>query len=255
LKGHDAYIIKLGGSVITKKDKKYETDVETLCRIASYLSISKPSVIVHGGGSFGHYIVNEILQRKERLETVDLPHISHIMDRLSHEVIRCLIEKGIPAVSFPPHSLCTVIRGKMQCSLETLRRTVNRGLVPVTYGDSILSEDGIEIVSGDTLMVFIAKKLGIRKLVFLTDVDGVYQDLKSKKIVNHLVIKRNEPLPIKADESSHTDVTGGMKAKINSLRDLPPGSKVYILNGRNERQVYRVLIKDENPSTLIEVMD
>jgi isopentenyl phosphate kinase len=75
LKGHDAYIIKLGGSVITKKDKKYETDVETLCRIASYLSISKPSVIVHGGGSFGHYIVNEILQRKERLETVDLPHI------------------------------------------------------------------------------------------------------------------------------------------------------------------------------------
>jgi len=249
------YIIKLGGSVITKKDKKYETDRDSLCRIADYLKISKPLVIIHGGGSYGHYMVFSIIQEKKKLEDMDLSQISYIMDKLNHEVIQCLLEKGIPAVSFPPHSMCRIINGKILCNLDTLREAVARGLVPVLFGDSVLSDDRIEIVSGDTLMVLVANELGIKRLYFLTDVDGLYEDMDTKKIVRRLKVSKNEEIRLDLRGSSSIDVTGGMKAKIESLKNLLPGSKAYILNGRNNDHLYKALIKGENPSTLIEVLE
>ncbi|MCE4605865.1 MAG: hypothetical protein F7B59_00830 [Desulfurococcales archaeon] len=251
----NGYIVKLGGSVITIKDKKYKTDKETLCRIADYLRISKPLVIIHGGGSYGHYVVFSIIQEKTKVEDVDLPRISHTMDKLNHEVVQCLLKKGIPAVSFPPHSICQVINGSIVCSLETVKEAVTRGLIPVLYGDSILSSNGIEIVSGDILMVLAANELGIKRLYFLTDVDGLYEDLETKKIVRHLMVSKNKQLHLDIRGSSAIDVTGGMRAKIESLRNLIPGARAYILNGRKEDHLYKALIKGENPSTLIEVSE
>ncbi|MCE4614920.1 MAG: hypothetical protein F7B60_05280 [Desulfurococcales archaeon] len=251
----ERFIIKLGGSVITKKDRRYKADKESLCQIVDHLKVSKPLVIVHGGGSFGHYMVYNILQRKARLEHTDLPQISYIMDKLNQEVIQCLLDKGIPAVSFPPHSLCRIIDSAVSCNMETMKEAVSRRLVPVLYGDSVLAGNGIEILSGDTLTVLAAREINVKRLYFLTDVDGLYEDLETKEIVRHLVIKKGEPLPFNVKGSSTIDVTGGMRAKINSLKNLLSGSKVYILNGRNQEHLYRALIKGENPSTLIEVYD
>ncbi|KKK70895.1 hypothetical protein LCGC14_2919400, partial [marine sediment metagenome] len=49
-------LLKLGGSVITNKEKPLSARTKTIYNIVSKLKrIDEPIVIVHGGGSYGHY--------------------------------------------------------------------------------------------------------------------------------------------------------------------------------------------------------
>ena len=49
-------LIKLGGSIITNKQKPLTARISEIKQIASHLrKIKEPFVVVHGGGSFGHY--------------------------------------------------------------------------------------------------------------------------------------------------------------------------------------------------------
>ncbi|MEB3758778.1 MAG: isopentenyl phosphate kinase family protein [Desulfurococcales archaeon] len=246
------YIVKLGGSVITEKDKAMKINYDSLCRIGSYLRKNMPKIIVHGGGSYGHYIVHGILEKKKRLDYTDLPLISYVMDTLNREVIKCLQDYGLPVVSFPPHSICSIKNNELECETGTLKRIVEKGLIPVLYGDAVVSTGGIEILSGDTLMVFLAREYGLRKLVFLTDVDGVYVNMDKKTIIKHLNLRDPRSQLAFLRESNNIDVTGGMRAKIESLKNLPSGTLVYIVNGRKESHLSKVFVEGENPGTLIE---
>ena len=49
-------LIKLGGSIITNKEKPLSPRRKTIDNILKQISkIKEPVVIVHGGGSYGHY--------------------------------------------------------------------------------------------------------------------------------------------------------------------------------------------------------
>ena len=49
-------LIKLGGSIITNKEKPLSPRRKTIDSIAKSLKKnSEPIIIVHGGGSYGHY--------------------------------------------------------------------------------------------------------------------------------------------------------------------------------------------------------
>ncbi|MEB3825297.1 MAG: hypothetical protein LRS47_01350 [Desulfurococcales archaeon] len=248
------YLVKLGGSIITRKELEYTVDRESLCLIGRILSQAQylPSVIIHGGGSFGHPIVHHLVSIKGSLSPRDLPLITHKMDVLNREVIRCLLEYQLPVVSFPPHALCNRdYRGELlYCNMEVVWKAVNEGLIPILYGDAILgSSSGVYIVSGDELMVYISRKYRIPLLYFLTDVDGVYEDMRSKRVVKRISISDVSVIDIKGSEN--IDVTGGMRAKLDFIKKLAPGSRVYILNGRREDHLEEAFLKDGNPGTLI----
>ena len=56
----DVILVKLGGSLITFKDKPLKANfkvIDSLTKIFKQTSI--PMIIVHGGGSFGHYYANK----------------------------------------------------------------------------------------------------------------------------------------------------------------------------------------------------
>ena len=49
-------LIKLGGSIITNKERPLSPRKNTIDRIVKQLrKINEPLIVVHGGGSFGHY--------------------------------------------------------------------------------------------------------------------------------------------------------------------------------------------------------
>ena len=49
-------LIKLGGSIITNKDKPLSPRKKTIDNILKEIGkIKEPVIIVHGGGSYGHY--------------------------------------------------------------------------------------------------------------------------------------------------------------------------------------------------------
>ena len=49
-------LIKLGGSIITNKEKPLSSRRKTINNIMKQIKkIKEPKIIVHGGGSYGHY--------------------------------------------------------------------------------------------------------------------------------------------------------------------------------------------------------
>jgi isopentenyl phosphate kinase len=52
----DLVLIKLGGSVVTHKERAMTLNKRAIDRIIkSLLNVKIPIILIHGGGSFGHY--------------------------------------------------------------------------------------------------------------------------------------------------------------------------------------------------------
>jgi isopentenyl phosphate kinase len=89
-------------------------------------------------------------------------------------------------------------------------------MVPVIHGDVVMDlSDGACIVSGDQLVRYLAVALGINRVGLATDVPGV---LDGGRVVPGVTPAMAPALQI--GSSMHTDVTGGMRGKMNELLGL-----------------------------------
>jgi isopentenyl phosphate kinase len=87
------------------------------------------------------------------------------------------------------------------------------GIVPVLHGDVVMdTKRGACIISGDQLVPYLAVKLGAKRVGIATDVGGV---LSNGSIVPE--ITRSSVGKIDLGGSSSTDITGGMRGKIDEL--------------------------------------
>jgi isopentenyl phosphate kinase len=89
-------------------------------------------------------------------------------------------------------------------------------MVPVIHGDVVMDlSKGACIVSGDQLVRYLAVGLTISRVGLATDVPGV---LDGEWVVPE--ITRDSMPTLRIGNSMHTDVTGGMRGKINELLEL-----------------------------------
>ncbi|MDM7275075.1 MAG: hypothetical protein P3X22_002995 [Thermoprotei archaeon] len=206
-------VVKLGGAAITVKSGHEAIDWGNLKLAASHLSQYRSRggllVVVHGGGSFGHKTVVDILRSKGSLDPGDSSVIQESMLRLALEVVRTLKDYSLKPTLHPPHSICP--GGRVEsCSLTVIERDLRLGLTPVTYGDSIPEEGGSAIISGDDLAADIAVKLKADCLVFAIRAPGVL-DVEGRVIP--LVSSLDQ---VKVFEAGGFDVTGGIRRKVES---------------------------------------
>ena len=242
------YLIKMGGSVISDK-KEYRTyRAHVVSEIARVLP-QKDLLIVHGAGSFGHILADQfnITSGFEEWKRLGFSKIERDMQDLNLKVLSSLLEKDIPAVSMPPHAF--MILGSKP-DIKYFDYLLQYDFVPVTYGDAIFDMNlGINICSGDLLMLELARHFHPEKTVFLTDVDGIYDrppDEEDTKLIN---ILHRDITP--HTETKVRDVTGGMEYKIEMMRKIAAYSKVYIINGFHPERLKAVLNNDEFIGTVI----
>ncbi len=227
-------IIKLGGSVITRKDSEEpEVNLSVLRRlsreIGEWYSPGKRVIIVHGAGSYGHVIVKKtgihegVNDQEQRIAFAETQRLQNELDSI---VCRELIREGIPA--FPVQaSASAVMRGRklQRMDHEVVRGLVENGIVPVLYGVPAYDEEQVcSILSGDVIAPYLALKLGARMMVHGTNVNGVYTaDPRKDPGAEHIPVIE----PGNWDEvrkalgfSADTDVTGGMKGKVEEAYQL-----------------------------------
>ncbi len=235
-------LIKLGGSVISDKRVYRRFRRGTVENITLHLP-KKDLIIVHGGGSFGHILADkyEIINGFDKWKAMGFAEIGRDMMLLNLKILDILIKNDIPAVSMPPHSY--LIMGK-KLNFEIFENLIHYNFIPLTYGDVAFDRDkGINICSGDYLMLELAKKFKPQKVIFLSDVDGVFTkhpDSKDAKLINVLDKNFDVETSIKVK-----DVTGGMGEKIKLMRKIAKYSQVYLLNGFHPERIDNVL-KDED---------
>lgn len=231
-------VIKLGGSVITRKSEPFSTRSDVMSRLADEISEflrgggDHGVVLVHGGGSFGHSLVRECVEEIGYVNTQCFARVAFYMDFLNHLVTEALLASEIPAVRIPPRSICWGV-GFGECDFSVVRRLMNSGVVPVLYGDVVLSGKEPKVLSGDDIVWYLTKSLSLRKVIFVTDVDGVYD--KDPKLYRDARVLSNMRLSDALKEASFwevPDVTGGMFSKLRKsllldVRDVT----IYVVNG------------------------
>jgi len=211
-------ILKLGGSVITDKSGECRVDKERIAALANEIASRKNifPVIVHGAGSCGHPEAKEHHLDKG-LDTTNKAGIfitHHAVRRLNDAVVNALRASGVESVGIHPLDACTAKNGRL-ISFECgpIEQLVKNGIVPVMHGDVVMDEEkGACIVSGDQLVSYLACKIHAKRIGLATDVPGVLKDESVIPVINTATAQNLE-----INESGNTDVTGGMRGKINEL--------------------------------------
>ena len=227
----DRVMLKIGGSVITDKSGDCAINQRQVSTIAEAVAKNPVPglVVVHGAGSCGHPEAKRFhLDRGAAAGHVEGIAITHTsVARLNGEVVAALQGQGVEAVGIHPLHVAFADCGRLVAfEVRHLEKMVTLGMVPVIHGDVVMDQSrGACIVSGDQLVRFLAPLLTIGHVGLATDVPGV---LKGGVVVPEITPVSGSPS--RSADSTFTDVTGGMRGKINELLELADagvGSEIF----------------------------
>ena len=130
--------------------------------------------------------------------------------------------------------------------VKEIEKIAKSGLIPVTYGDALwYGQKKTYILSGDKIMTHLAKILKPRLCIFVLNEDGLYSDLKSKKLIYEFKDKR---LSISENKM---DVTGGMTRKVEEASKISKmGVSVFFVNGNKPERILKAVRNRKFEGTL-----
>ena len=217
----DRVLLKLGGSVITDKGADCTINRNRLGQVAAVIAGARTDgiLIIHGAGSCGHPEAKryrlDVGATTGQTEGIYVTH--RAVSQLNDAVVCALREHGVAAVGVHPLHAGVADKGRL-VAFETrhIRKMLELGMVPVIHGDVVMDlSRGACIVSGDQLVRYLAVALKCDRVGLATDVPGV---LDGERVVP--VITPETAPALQIGNSLHTDVTGGMRGKINELLEL-----------------------------------
>ena len=258
-KYNDEYIvIKCGGSVLIDQNlfDIFIKDISTLNKLGF------TPIIVHGGGKRISNKLNEIgLESKfiKGLRVTDketIKVVEEVLIDFNKEIINALDKQNCESQSInsKENNILTVIQENEELGFVGSPTNVDQSIIDKIIADKkvpIIAPLGLDKndqtynVNADTAAGYIAKKINARRLIILSDVEGVLDNNKN-------LIPEINSESIK-DLIDNETITGGMIPKINNCLDVASnGVKgVVIIDGRKNHSVLFELLSDEGSGTLI----
>lgn len=249
-------IIKLGGSVITDKTKTVGVfKSKVFKRLAQEIKSAKDKgefnlILIHGAGSFAHpiakkYRLNEGYLGPKSSEGFILTKRGVLA--LNLLVWQELAKAGLKSATVESSAVIKAAQGKiLELDTDFIESLLNKDVIPVLSGDVVVDKKmGFSIISGDQITAFLARSLRAKKVVFISDVDGVFDKdptrYKDAKIIPEINTSNYQNILKKMKTKNPSDVTGEMKGKILSIKKNLRGIKVLIINGLKRGNVLKSL--------------
>ena len=258
-KYNDEYIvIKCGGSVLIDQNlfDIFIKDISTLNKLGF------TPIIVHGGGKRISNKLNEIgLESKfiKGLRVTDketIKVVEEVLIDFNKEIINALDQQNCESQSInsKENNILTVVQENEELGFVGSPTNVDQSIIDKIIADKkvpIIAPLGLDKndqtynVNADTAAGYIAKKINARRLIILSDVEGVLDNNKN-------LIPEINSESIK-DLIDNKTITGGMIPKINNCLDVASnGVKgVVIIDGRKNHSVLFELLSDGGSGTLI----
>ena len=258
-KYNDEYIvIKCGGSVLTNTEL-YDlliNDISTLKKLGFY------PVIIHGGGKKiteklkelnieSNFINGLRVTDKDTIKVVE-----KVLSEFNKEIVLSLEKTGIKAQQFTSKDSSIIEATKENEELgyvglpskinnSKIQDSIKSNKIPVVAPLGIDHNNNIYNINADTAAGAIAKSLNARRLLILSDVEGVLDN--QKNLISEINSQTSEEL-IKQEV-----ITGGMIPKIKNCLDVASnGVKgVCIIDGRKPHSILFELLSDQGSGTLI----
>jgi isopentenyl phosphate kinase len=248
-------VVKLGGSVITRKREVEHLRPKILHRLAEELGRARGTalVILHGAGSFGHPGAHRFgLARPPEARTPDGQRargaaiVGAEVRRLHLAVLRELVGAGVSAVSVPPANLAINREGHLETlDPEPFRRVLGAGGTPVSFGDVVPDRAwGWSILSADTIAVSLTAALGASRVLFVSDVPGVLEP-RTRGRPTAVPEVTPETLEGLRPGAAGPDVTGGIRGKVEAMLAIAHlGADAGLISGLKDGELSRAVRGD-----------
>lgn len=244
-------LIKLGGSVLTHKDRKHTFRTRIAKRLLKEIKASEVEdyIIVHGGGSFGHpgakkYSINE---KSSEPSPEGVSKVQLDMRKMNNRLLDLMQALRMWGVSIPGGLVTLFKDGELETINEDIfERYLDLDTIPVTFGDVTVDlEEGMTICSGDDIALGLSNL--VDKTIFVSDVDGIYKEGEIVELFDEEMFPlSSEDLPEGRDG---IDVTGGMNQKVNKMLDISKNCDTYLVNGERNDNLRLLLDGEEALST------
>ena len=254
----ETIVIKYGGNVLIDRGifNNFIEDIGILNKLG--LSI----VVVHGGGP---RIKREL--EKSNITTkfikglrVTDKNIINIVEKVlidfNNDIVNSLNEKDSKAVSIntktkniinvsPENEELGFVGIPKKINNNKINDLIKNNQIPVVAPLGLGKDNQVYNINGDTAAGAIAKSLKSRRLLLMTNVEGVLN--KEKKLISE--ISSSKILEMIKDET----ITGGMIPKINTCLDsVNNGVRgVVIMDGRKPHSILNEIFSDKGAGTLI----
>jgi isopentenyl phosphate kinase len=244
-------LIKLGGSVVTFKEKPLTANLQAINNIARAIArLNIPIILVHGGGSFGHYwsVKYDMHTKPNNYDPYGISIVHESMVHLNQIIVKFMIKERINAYAFMPSTFMSGQRPITRKIIE-LKSIAQNGIMPVTFGDIVhIKKTKYSVLSGDVIMTILAQALHPSKVLFTLNVDGIYKNIKTKEIIKEIA-NRNRSIELSTVEA---DVTGGMRRKvIEAFKIARSGIDVLMINGLKPERIIDALSGSDFEGTTI----
>ncbi len=255
---NELIVIKYGGNVFIDRNifNNFISDISILNKLG--LSI----IIVHGGGPrIKRELEKSNIQSKfiRGLRVTDEKIINIVEDVLidfNEDIVNSLIEKGSNAVSIntkknnvieivPEAEELGFVGKPNKINTNIIKDIIKVNSVPIISPLGLGKNNQTFNINGDTAAGAIAKSLKCRRLLLMTNVEGVLN--KEKKLIEE--ITSSEILEMINNEI----ITEGMIPKINTCLDAVMNgvTGVGIIDGRKKHSILFELFSDKGAGTLI----
>lgn len=249
--------LKLGGSLITDKDTLHTARMVTIHRLAAEIREAQKAVpdaqfiIGHGSGSFGHVPASRYGTRQGVRTPAEWEGFVEVWRQardLNQIILEAFGQAGIQVIAFPPSAFITAAAGKpVNVQVDPIKSALQAGLTPVVGGDVIFdSVTGGTIYSTEDVFMALAPLIPPDRVLLCGKDDGVFEDYPAcTRILPKLTPADYHGLNTAIDGSASTDVTGGMREKVElmlQLVDHQSQTQVVIFSGLEPGNLYEVMI-------------
>ena len=255
---NDLIVIKYGGNVFIDRNifNNFISDISTLNKLG--ISI----VVVHGGGPrIKRELEKSNIQSKfiRGLRVTDqkvIKIVESVLIDFNEDIVSSLEKKGSKAISIhtKKNNIIEIIPEQEELGFVGIPKKINNNVllniikqneIPIISPLGLDKNNQAHNINGDTAAMAIAKSLKSRRLLLMTNVDGVLD--KEKKLIEE--ISSSEILKLIKDET----ITEGMIPKINACLDAVNNgvTAVGIINGTKQHSCLWEIFSDKGSGTLI----
>ena len=255
---NDIIVIKCGGSVLLEKNlfNQFIEDISVINKLG--LSV----VVVHGGGKNiqkkldehnlksvfidGLRVTNEktIKIVEEALLELNFEILTEISNHHANSVSMSPKKNNIIRVT-PERKELGFVGTPTEIKKDIILEIINEKKIPLIVPMGIGEDNNIYNINADVAAGAIAKELKARRLLLMTDVEGVLD--KSKNLISEINSSMaNEMLENKT-------IAGGMIPKIKTCLDAVNNgvTGVVIVDGRKQHSILFEIFSDKGAGTLI----
>ena len=251
-------VIKYGGNVLIDRNvfNNFISDINVLNKLG--LSI----IVVHGGGPRikreldKKKIVSKFINGLRITDKNIINTVEEVLIDFNNDIVNSLKKLGSEAASFhtktdniikvkPERKELGFVGIPNEINDSLIQNALNKNKIPIIAPLGLGDHNQTYNINGDTAASAIAKKLKSRRLILMTNVEGVYDD--QKKLISEI-----KPFDLE-NLIKWKVVQGGMIPKIENCVDAVQNGVrgVVILDGRKPHSILHEIFSDKGSGTLI----